>query len=122
MGFAAGLEMAQRLNSHLPAGNSPENDCRLELRSSHNHRTMGGLLTMADDRMKNDDQRNMGNKEGQDFGQQSPGRGHEQGGKHTGGQQDEGQYSGQRDSRNLDEDEETGTHQSGGKNRGGQNR
>ena len=30
---------------------------------------------MADDRMKNDDrQRNMGTKDDQDFGQQSPGR------------------------------------------------
>ena len=46
---------------------------------------------MADDRMKNDDdlQRNMGKAgEGQNYGQQTPGRsGQEHGGQHTGGQE-----------------------------------
>ena len=54
---------------------------------------MGGYVNMADDRMKNDDlQRNMGgakDNEGQNPGQQSPGRtgqqGHEGGGKQAGG-------------------------------------
>jgi len=96
---------------------------------------------MADDRMKNDDlQRNMGGKEGQDFGQQSPGRtgqggvsgggqqGGQQGGQHAGGQQSGGQFGGQKkDVRNMEDDDlgaggagQTG--QTGGQGRGGQNR
>ena len=74
---------------------------------------------MADDRMKNDDrQRNMGSKEDQDFGRQSPGRSGESGqqGQHAGSQQ------GQKGSRNLDDDEDIDTGKSGGQNRGGQNR
>ena len=83
---------------------------------------------MADDRMKDDDLRNMGNAgEGQDFGkgQQTPGRNPE------GGQQTGGQTGGKR---NLDEDDDFGggrqqqqqgfdTGQQGDtQNRGGQNR
>lgn len=91
---------------------------------------------MADDRMKNDDrQRNMGTKgtEGQNIGQQSPGRtgqdqDRETGGQHAGqkgqpGQQGGGQVGGQR---NNDEDDEQfgagGAGQFGGQTRGGQNR
>ena len=81
---------------------------------------------MADDRMKNDDaQRNMGNKDDQDFARQSPGRGgqvgHEQGGQQTGGQQG-GQFGGEKGARDLDDDEEFDTGKTGGQNRGGQNR
>ena len=79
---------------------------------------------MADDRMKKDDQRNMGagGREDQDFGKQAPGR-TDQGG--TGGQQS-GQQ-GQKGSRNIEEDDDEfatgGQGQSGGQNRGGgQNR
>jgi hypothetical protein len=79
---------------------------------------------MADDRMKNDDlQRNMGNKEGQDYGQQSPGRTGQpgqQGGQHAGGQQGGGGKKGSRDLE--DEDLDTGAGRTGGQNRGGQNR
>jgi len=93
---------------------------------------------MADDRMKNDDdlQRNMGKAgEGQNYGQQSPGRtGQEgqQGGQHTGGQQGQrgvggGQQGGgqQKEPRNLEQDEEFGgndPNKAGGQGRGGQNR
>jgi hypothetical protein len=91
---------------------------------------------MADDRMKNDDlQRNMGTsgKEGQNFSQQTPGRqgaGHEGGGQHAGGQKGAGQKAGytggqQKESRNMEDDEEFGggtTGKTGGMNRGGQNR
>jgi len=91
---------------------------------------------MADDRMKNDDlQRNMGTsgKEGQDFGQQTPGRqgaGHESGGQHAGGQKGGGYGGSQQknEPRNMEDDEEfgfgggTGTGKTGGMNRGGQNR
>ena len=87
---------------------------------------------MADDRMKNDDlQRNMGKAgagEGQDFGQQSPGRSG-QGGQHAGGHQGAGkqtggQYgSGQKGSKMDDEDLDLGTPgKTGGQTRGGQNR
>ncbi|HEX5883642.1 MAG TPA: hypothetical protein VFY67_03775 [Pyrinomonadaceae bacterium] len=93
---------------------------------------------MADDRMKNDDlQRNMGTsgKEGQNFGQQTPGRqgdqdiGHEGGGhgKHVGGQKGatQGGYGGSQEPRTQDDDEFGGgtMGQSGGQrqNRGGQN-
>ena len=79
---------------------------------------------MADDRMKHDDaQRNMGTKDDQEFGRQSPGRsgqGGQQGGQHAGGQQ--GQQGGQKGAKNLNDDEEFDTGKSGGQNRGGQNR
>ena len=94
---------------------------------------------MADDRMKNDDdlQRNMGKAgEGQNYGQQSPGRGDQQdqehGAQHTGGQQGQGGYGGSKNEpQNFeDEDEVSGGNagQSGrggqgmGQGRGGQNR
>jgi hypothetical protein len=74
---------------------------------------------MADDRMKNDDrQRNMGNKEDQDFGRQAPGRSGQSG-------QQGGQSSGQQGSGNLNEDDDMdtgGAGKTGGQNRGGQNR
>jgi hypothetical protein len=89
---------------------------------------------MADDRMKNDDlQRNMGKSgEGQDYGQQTPGR-NPQGEQQTGqqGGQGAGQYgTGQQQggSRGMDDDEdEFGSSsgragQTGSQNRGGQNR
>jgi len=81
---------------------------------------------MADDRMKHDDaQRNMGNKDDQDIGRQSPGRsgqgqqaGGQQGGQFGGGQKGQGQGA-----RDLDDEEEFGTGKTGGQqNRGGQNR
>jgi single-strand DNA-binding protein len=92
---------------------------------------------MADDRMKNDDLRNM-KGEDQDFGkgQQSPGRnpqgGQQQGGQH-GGQQQGGQYGGgqqggqqggQRKPMNEDDEAEFGGGTTGqrGQSRGGQNR
>ena len=80
---------------------------------------------MADDRMKDDDLRNMGKAgEGQDFGkgQQTPGR-NPQGDQQTGGQTG--------GKRNLDDDDEFNTgggkdfntgKQTGTQNRGGQNR
>ena len=81
---------------------------------------------MADDRMKKDDQRNMGagGREDQDFGKQAPGR-QGQGGGQQGGQQ--GQQGQQKGSRNIEEDDDEfatgGQGQSGGQNRGGgQNR
>jgi hypothetical protein len=99
---------------------------------------MGGETDMADDRMKNDDlQRNMGGAgrdEGQNPGQQSPGRsgqgGQQQGrqGQHAGGyggsQQGANVGGGQKDSRNMEDDEEFGAGGAGqsGQNRGGQNR
>ena len=85
---------------------------------------MGGLVNMADDRMKNDDLRNMGNKEGHEGGgQQSPGRGQgQQGGQQTPGQPGEGQFGGQRNSRDMEDDDLESGGQSGSKNRGGQNR
>ena len=80
---------------------------------------------MADDRMKHDDvQRNMGTKDDQEFGRQSPGRSGQsgqQGGQQAGGQQG-GQQGGQKGARNLDDDEEFGTGGSSSQNRGGQNR
>ena len=81
---------------------------------------------MADDRMKNDDlQRNMGaNREDQDYGQQSPGRGQGQG--TQGGQQPGQQAGGQKGSQhhNMEEDDDLGADrgQGGTQNRGGQNR
>jgi len=82
---------------------------------------------MADDKMKHDDQqRNMGSKgEGQNYGQQTPGRtgqGGQQGGQHTGGQQ--GQQGGSRKLNEDDDDFDTGSGSSkmGNQNRGGQNR
>jgi len=89
---------------------------------------------MADDRMKNDDlQRNMGKTgagEGQDYGQQSPGRSGQGGQEHAGGQQGAGkqtggQYgTGQKGSKNMeDEDLDINTPgKTGGQTRGGQNR
>lgn len=97
---------------------------------------------MADDRMKNDDdlQRKMGKAgEGQNYGQQTPGRsgqqGQEHGGQHTGGQQGQGGYGGSQQNQNephnfVDEDEvgDGSAGQSGrggqgmGQGRGGQNR
>ena len=87
---------------------------------------------MADDKMKHDDQRNMGTKDREEFGQQTPGRsgqggqGSQQGGQQTGSQQG-GQFGGQKGSRNLDEDDDIDTgggsrQGGGGQNRGGQNR
>ena len=70
---------------------------------------------MADDRMKDDDrQRNMGNKEDQDFGRQAPGRSDQP-----------GQQGGQKGSGKLDDDEDIdtgGSGRTGGQNRGGQDR
>ena len=85
---------------------------------------------MADDRMKNDDlQRNTGTsgKEGQDFGQQTPGRqGDQQGGQHLGGGERGTRHGGgqQNEPRNMEDDEEFGggMGKTGGQNRGGQNR
>jgi hypothetical protein len=86
---------------------------------------------MADDRMKHDDQqRNMGagGRDDQNIGQQSPGRtgqgevGGQQPGKHG---QPGGQFSGQKKSQNMEDDDEFATGgqgQTGGQNRGGQNR
>ena len=75
---------------------------------------------MADDRMKKDDQRNMGagGREDQDYGKQAPGRTGQ-----TGGQQP-GQQGGQKGSRNPEDDEQdTGLGgQPRNQNRGGQNR
>ena len=81
---------------------------------------------MADDRMKKDDQRNMGTKDEQDIGRQSPGRSGQagqQGGQHSGGQQG-GQFGGgQKGARTMDDDEESNPGRTGGgQNRGGQNR
>lgn len=80
---------------------------------------------MADDRMKHDDaQRQMGNKDDQDFARQSPGRGGQMG--QQGGQQSGGQQQGaQKGARNLNDDDDElniDTGKSGGQNRGGQNR
>ena len=86
---------------------------------------------MADDRMKNDDlQRNMGgakDKEGQDFGQQAPGRGGQgqQGGQHSGGQsgQQGTNYGSGRNERDMEDDDLGASNaQTGGQGRGGQNR
>ena len=83
---------------------------------------------MADDRMKHDDQqRNMGSKDREDFGQQTPGRsgqGGQQSGQRAGSQQG-GQFGGEKGSRNLDEDDDIetgGKGKTGGQNRGSQNR
>ena len=82
-------------------------------------------MAMADDRMKHDDaQRNMGTKDDQEFGRQSPGRsgqGGQQGGQQAPGQQG-GQFGGQKGAKDLDDEEEFDTGKSGGQNRGGQNR
>lgn len=88
---------------------------------------------MADDRMKNDEQRNMGGtkgNEGQNFGQQSPGRsgqgqgqGQEGGGKQAGGYG--GSQQGNKGTNEFDmEDDDlgAGNAQTGGQGRGGQNR
>ena len=86
---------------------------------------------MADDRMKNDDlQRNMGTAgrgEGQDFGQQTPGRSGQgqQGGQHAGGyggSQQKGNFGGQNERDMEDDDVGAGNAQTGGKGHGGQNR
>ena len=90
---------------------------------------------MADDRMKNDDlQKNMGTsgKEGQNFGQQTPGRqggGQQSGQQHVGGQKGatQGGYGGsqQKEPGKMEDDEEFGggtAGQAGGQHRGGQNR
>ena len=84
---------------------------------------------MADDRMKHDDlQRNMGgtgHDEGQNLGQQSPGRSGQgqQGGQNVGG------YGGSQQKPNFenkddmeDDDLGAGNAQTGGQGRGGQNR
>ena len=81
---------------------------------------------MADDRMKNDDQRNMGTKDREEFGQQTPGRsgqGGQQGGQRAGSQPG-GQFGAEKGSRSLDDDDDidTGGTSKGGQNRGGQNR
>ena len=82
---------------------------------------------MADDRMKNDDQRNMGGADkGQNYGgQQSPGRGgqsgldNEQAGQHAGGQKS----GGQKGTQNIEDEDDFGAGQVGTQNRGGsQNR
>ena len=77
---------------------------------------------MADDRMKKDDQRNMGagGREDQDYGQQTPGRGGQTGGQQAG---QHGQQGGQKGSRNLEDDEDSSLGgQPRNQNRGGQNR
>jgi hypothetical protein len=84
---------------------------------------------MADDRMKNDDQRNMGGAKGnesENFGQQSPGRsgqGGQQGGQQAGGYG--GSQQGNKGTNEFDmEDDDlgAGNAQTGGQGRGGQNR
>ena len=90
---------------------------------------------MADDRMKHDDlQKNMGGAgrdEGQNLGQQSPGRtgqGGQQGAQHTGGyggSQEGTNFGSGQNQQNMEDDEEFGAGgagQSGGQTRGGQNR
>lgn len=80
---------------------------------------------MADNRMKDDDQRNMGAGGQEKGGQQAPGRSGQQGGQQTGQQGQHGQHGGQKGSQGMQDDDEfaTGTQkQSGGQNRGGQNR
>jgi hypothetical protein len=80
---------------------------------------------MADDRMKNDDlQRNMGGTkgEGQNFGQQSPGRtgeGGQQGGQNVGGYGGSQQknYGGQNERDMEDDDVGAGNAQTGGQGR-----
>ena len=78
---------------------------------------------MADNRMKDDDlKRDMGNadREGQDFGKQTPGR-NPQGGQQGSGQS--GQQGG-KEPRDLEDDEFGGgsSGQRGGQDRGGQQR
>lgn len=78
---------------------------------------------MADNRMQDDDrQRNMGNREDQDFGQQAPGRSGQGQGGQQGGSKQGGQIGGEKGAGNLDDDEDMDTGSSGGHNRGGQNR
>ena len=90
---------------------------------------------MADDRMKNDDlQRNMGGAgrdEGQNPGQQSPGRTgqggqqNQQGDQHAGGYggSQQGKFGSGEKSRDLEDDDlGAGNAQTGGQGRGGQNR
>jgi hypothetical protein len=86
---------------------------------------------MADDRMKNDDlQRNMGrtSDEGQDYGQQSPGRSGQGGGTRQSGQQGgqhDSQYGSGQNDRDMEDDDDFatgGAGKTGGQNRGGQNR
>lgn len=86
---------------------------------------------MADDRMKKDDlQKNMGaGEKDKNYQQQTPGRGGQhdkqagQHGQQSGGQQQGGQFGGQKGTRNMDEDEaDRGTGRTGSQNRGGQNR
>lgn len=82
---------------------------------------------MADDKMKQDDQKNMGGRDEQDFkqGQQSPGR-NPQGGQQSGGQPTGGQQGGKKDNLNMDDDDKfgggTSGQRGGGQGRGGQNR
>lgn len=78
---------------------------------------------MADNRMKDDDlKRDMGNadREGQDFGKQTPGR-NPQGGQQGSGQ---GGQQGGKEPRDLEDDEFGGgsSGQRGGQDRGGQKR
>ena len=74
---------------------------------------------MADDRMKDDDLRNMGDKgQGQDYGK---GQGQQTPGRNPQGGQPQGQTGGQRGLDEDDQDLDTGK-QSGTQNRGGQNR
>jgi hypothetical protein len=87
---------------------------------------MGGIDNMADDRMKNDDlQRNMGGtrgEEGQNVGQQSPGRSGQS--NQQGGQQ-AGSHGGAHQARDMEEDDDLGAGgagKTGTQNRGGQNR
>jgi hypothetical protein len=78
---------------------------------------------MADDRMRNDDdrQRNMGGAKDQDDRQEAPGRSGQQD-KHAGGQQKSNYGSGQNERDLEDDDLGAGNAQTGGQNRGGQNR
>ena len=76
---------------------------------------------MADDRMKNDDLRNVGDKgQGQDYGK-GQGQGQQTPGRNPQGGQQQGQPGGQRGLDDEDQDLNTGK-QSGTQNRGGQNR
>jgi hypothetical protein len=82
---------------------------------------------MADDRMKKDDQKNMGGgAKDQDFGQQSPGRSGQQGGQQAGGHggsQQKSNYGSGQNERDMENDDlGAGNAQTGGQGRGGQNR
>jgi hypothetical protein len=79
---------------------------------------------MADDRMRNDDdrQRNMVGAKDQDDRQEAPGRSGQQD-KQAGGQQQKSNYGSGQNERDLEDDDlGAGKAQTGGQNRGGQNR